>query len=744
MPAVDVLPECYSRVLNGGSEHTVATLRTVSSGSVATRAGRVVLALSVGAALVGPGVAIGVLTNRWLAIALAVLVVLGTAAIANRTARRLRGLAAMLDESERRYRALVEWLPLVTYRRAADDRHEWLDVSPRIDSLLGYSAEDWLGEHELFTRLLDSEDRERVLARDRSGGPVREEYRVHTRDGRLLWLRDESVAVRDGSGRPLYVQGCLLDISEQKAFDAEREAVRSAERIAVRRANEKQKRIDLLAEVSQVLGSPSHYERGVHSVANMVTRHIADWCIVSILDTEGELVPLAIAPAEPRSTREMRNEEHELVDEQEAQSVIETRAAQIGESRLCVPLVARERALGVLTLISTTSGRTCGSDDLAFAEDLAGRIAVALDNAQLCKEVEERADAARVLTYVADGVFLIDRSGVLRLWNPAAEAITGLEARTVVGRVATDVFPAWNRVAEEIPISESPDPAHPKTILLETPNGERWISISGVDFFGGTVYAFRDFTEERRLEQLKTEFVATASHELRTPLAAVYGAAQTLRRHDFALDEAGRERFVSLIAEEAERLNRIVNEILLANQLDSGRLDVTGEPFDALELVQRVAEGARAHIPPELTIEIVPPRSNATVPVDRDRVRQVLVNLVENAIKYSPDGGIVEIGLEAGDTRVRFWVKDNGLGIPRDEQARIFDKFYRLDPEMTRGVGGTGLGLYICSELVARMGGQISVESVLGEGSTFSFDLPCVQGVALRMPSGELPTAASA
>jgi len=706
--------------------------------------GRGVLALAVGAALVGPGVAIALVADRRVAVAVALLFVLGTAAIASRVAGRLRRSASGLDESESRYRALVEWLPLVTYRRASDGGHEWLDISPRIGPLLGYSADNWLGDDQLFTRILHPDDCQRIVARDQSSGPLRDEYRVHTRDGRLLWLRDESTIVRDGSGLPLYVQGCLLDITEQRAFEAEREDLRSAERDAVKRANEKQTRIDLLAEVSQLLASPSDHKRGVQSAATLLTHHIADWCIVSVLDTEGEVAPLAIAAAEPRSTRVVRDEEQGLIDGQVAKTVIETRAPEIGESRLCIPLVVRERALGALTLISTTSGRTYGSDDLAFAEDLAGRIAGALDNAELCKEVEERADAARVLTYVADGVFLIDRNGVIRLWNPAAEAITGLEASTIVGRVARDVFPAWSRLAEEIPISESPDPAHPKTTPLETPNGERWISISGVDFFGGTVYAFRDFTEERRLEELKAEFVATASHELRTPLAAVYGAAQTLKRHDFALDEAGRERFVSLIADESERLSRIVNEILLANQLDSGRVDITGEPFDPLDLAQRVAEGARAHVPPGLTIEIVPPKSNVTVTVDRDRVRQVLSNLVENAIKYSPDGGTVQIGLEAGETRIRFWVKDSGLGIPRDEQARIFDKFYRLDPGMTRGVGGTGLGLYICSELVERMGGQISVESDLGEGSTFSFDLPCGQPVALRTPTGELPTMVSA
>jgi signal transduction histidine kinase len=297
------------------------------------------------------------------------------------------------------------------------------------------------------------------------------------------------------------------------------------------------------------------------------------------------------------------------------------------------------------------------------------------------------------------------------------------------GRVNREGIRAVVEAVDSIPVSTSPAPGHPEVMIpIEIEHGERWIAISGVKFFGGTVYAFRDVTEGRQLEELKADFIATASHELRTPLAAVYGAAQTLLRHDFALDEAGRERFVSLIAEESERLGRIVNEILLANQLDSGRVDLGSEPFDPVELVERAVEAARAHAPPEISIEPVAPESVPFVAADRDKVRQVIVNLIENAMKYSPDGGRIEVGLQSGQSpeeeTVIFYVKDEGIGIPSNELARIFEKFYRLDPQMTRGVGGTGLGLYICSELVHRMGGNIWVESSEGQGSTFLLELP--------------------
>jgi two-component system phosphate regulon sensor histidine kinase PhoR len=301
----------------------------------------------------------------------------------------------------------------------------------------------------------------------------------------------------------------------------------------------------------------------------------------------------------------------------------------------------------------------------------------------------------------------------------------------VIGAQAADVIPDWQTLAERIPVGGA-EPVQPETVPLETEYGERWVSVSGVEFFDGTVYALRDLTETRRLEQLKAEFVATASHELRTPLAAVYGAAQTLRRHDFALDESGRERFVSLIVDESERLGRIVNDILLANQLDVGNLELRSELFDPGDLVERVVEAARAHAPSSITIEVAAGPPAPAIPSDRDRVRQVLVNLVENAIKYSPEGGRVEVGAVPDDRMVRFFVRDEGLGIPEDEQRRIFDKFYRLDPHMTAGVGGTGLGLYICNELVRRMGGRIWVESNEPQGSIFSFVIPAGESAPTR------------
>jgi two-component system phosphate regulon sensor histidine kinase PhoR len=228
----------------------------------------------------------------------------------------------------------------------------------------------------------------------------------------------------------------------------------------------------------------------------------------------------------------------------------------------------------------------------------------------------------------------------------------------------------------------------------------------------------------QRLAAQQMDFVATVSHELRTPLAAIYGAAVTIRRPDIQLEDEMRRRLLDVIADESDRLAQIVNDVLLASHLDSGQLQLDIGTVDATTLTDSVLGAARTHLPETITLELDAPADLPPVAADEQQLRQVLVNLVDNAVKYSPDGGLVEVRVEAADRKVRFLVSDRGLGIPPDEHDRIFEKFFRLDPNLTRGVGGTGLGLYICRELVLRMGGRIWVESEEGTGSTFAFELP--------------------
>jgi signal transduction histidine kinase len=226
----------------------------------------------------------------------------------------------------------------------------------------------------------------------------------------------------------------------------------------------------------------------------------------------------------------------------------------------------------------------------------------------------------------------------------------------------------------------------------------------------------------REFDRLKDEFIAVISHELRTPLTSVYGAALTLQKRD--VGEEMQNALLQIVSDEAGRLARLLDDALSASRLHADRETFEIAPIDGAEVARAVVEAARPRLTEGLELELVAPAAGPLVAADPDKLRQVLVNLTENAIKYSPDGRRIEVRVDRAGPAMRFSVRDEGIGIAPDEQARIFERFHRLDPNMTRGVGGTGLGLYICRELVQHMGGRIWVTSREGEGSTFAFDLP--------------------
>jgi two-component system, OmpR family, phosphate regulon sensor histidine kinase PhoR len=350
------------------------------------------------------------------------------------------------------------------------------------------------------------------------------------------------------------------------------------------------------------------------------------------------------------------------------------------------------------------------------------------------REAESRSDAARALAHVSDGVVLTDDEGRVRFWNPAAEKLTGIAEHGAAGRELAKLLPGWERLTRQPDALGGVGGAAVFPIQL---GHERWLSVTSVDFGEGVVYAIRDVTEERGLERLRSEFVATASHELRTPMTSISGAARTLLRRDTDLEPEQHRSLLEMIVEESDRLARIVDQILLASRIEAGELDVVAAPCDAREIVGSVLDTARLRAPRGIELVLDAPDDVSAVACDSDRLRQVLVNLVDNAIKYSPGGGEVRVELAESHDMLRFAVHDEGLGFDPARADELFERFRRLDPHLTYGIGGTGLGLYICRELVRRMGGSIWAHSEPGQGSSFVFELPlAVEGAEARQHFG--------
>src|SRR5256714_7701394 len=258
-------------------------------------------------------------------------------------------------------------------------------------------------------------------------------------------------------------------------------------------------------------------------------------------------------------------------------------------------------------------------------------------------------------------------------------------------------------------------------VPVEVAGRELWLSFVAVGRPEGVVYAFRDLTAERELEHAKSDFIATISHELRTPMTAVYGAARTLLRPELNLSHDQARALLEMIATQSERLAQITEEVLLARRLDRGEVTVERDRVDVAELARGTIDAMQPHLGVDVTLDA--PEA-ACAMGDRDRIQQILINLLDNAGKYSPEGGTISVSVGDDDGHVRLAVTDRGVGIAPTEQQAIFEKFYRVDPHLTQTPGGTGLGLYICRELAERMDGKIAVESESGHGSTFVLELP--------------------
>ena len=652
--------------------------------------------------------------------------------------------AQSMRESEARYRALADAMPQIVWTTGPDGKatyynRRWFEYT---------GLEPGPPQGDEWIRVVHPDDLGPTIERRRAtlqtGEVFEVEYRFKAADGSYHWHLGRAVSLRNRDGEIDFWVGTATDIDAQKRTEQSQ---------------------DFLLRAGLELARSLDYRRTLQAVAQLAVPEIADWCAIDLLEDEGTIRSLALAHADPAKVtfgrelqeryptsadddrgvaRVIRTREPELVTEISDEYLVAAAADELQldllrelglKSYMCVPLPTRDRVVGAITFVAAESGRRYEQRDLLLAEELARRAGTAIENAQLYRQVEERAQAARVLAAIGDGVVLIDAGGVIRLWNTAAEAITGVRREAVLGRRAANALPGLHQNLQRIPVTSSGNPATAQTVPIEIGDRELWLSISGVDYEDGIVYAFRDLTDERALEQIRQEFVATVSHELRTPLAAIYGSAVTLRREDLVLEPSLQDKLLEVIHEESSRLADIVNDLLLASQLDAGSLIVNIVHCDAVELARGVVDAARTHLPDAVTLELEDPKDQLPpVAADEGQLRQVLANLVDNAIKYSPGGGDVRITLEPVEGHLRFAVADRGLGIPASEQRRIFEKFYRVDPDMAGGIGGTGLGLYICRELVRRVNGRIWVEANDGRGSVFYVEIPFAQEATEAKP----------
>jgi PAS domain S-box-containing protein len=401
-------------------------------------------------------------------------------------------------------------------------------------------------------------------------------------------------------------------------------------------------------------------------------------------------------------------------------------------SFLAVPLLGTEGGLQGVLSVYARRPRSWREEEVEALSALAVNASAALSSAELYQRVAmEKERSVAILANIADGIVAVDREGRVVLWNAAAERMTGVTADAALGRTTLQVL---QRALESDDASDLGN----RLVSIHRHGVDVWLSLTQAIMrdpagaVSGRIFAFRDISEERVVEEMKSNFVAAVSHELRTPLTSIYGFAETLLRQDVLFGEEERRTFLGYIASESERLTGIVDQLLNVARLDTGDLRVNLAPTDVRAVVSDVvrraeqAPMANAH---SFVVEL--PDEPLDAEADREKLQQILANLVDNAVKFSPDGSKVIVGVRRADDHVEVRVSDEGIGIPEDEQRRIFTRFYRGESETSDRVGGTGLGLFIAHGLVAAMGGRIWVDSREGAGSSFTFALPLAQEPAV-------------
>ncbi|MCO6007407.1 PAS domain S-box protein [Actinoallomurus purpureus] len=581
--------------------------------------------------------------------------------------------------------------------------------NPAAERTFGWSADEMLGRPLRIVPEEHTAEHRAVLERVREGGHISFLTRRLHRDGRLLDIRAVVSAMQDEDGEFLGWVGLYRPVREDEAVQHQ-----TAERIRlVRRLN------DVVADLNAALESPAVLDRVTSGLIELTGADAAGFVVIEHATNTLRLVSMTGLPPRLRD------------------STADLRASLVGEllrsGRTVMLATSDTRSLGDLiwseleglhtiavgisnvqgspygALYALFSGRKAGHIELELLELFAGHAGVVLGNAMNYAEVvRQRRHERAVIEASADGIAVLDHDGVVQRWNLAAHQITGLATEDVIGRPLPFPLPA---------------PGGEPTIQLESGT---WLSVLHTEIEGHdeVVVDFRDVTEAKSLEEAKDLFLSMTSHELRTPITVVQGFAKTLVDRWEKLDDVDRRRAVATIADRADALGRLVDNLLYSRAVPDG-LSVTSEPFDLAGLLRGAAYGFRGvserHIVELRVADDLPPALGDSMATDI-----IVGQLLENAVKYSPDGGVITVRAEVADDVIAVTVEDDGIGIAADDRERVFERFVQGDAGDRRRFGGLGLGLYIVRRLARAQQGDVSAHPRADglEGTSMRFTLP--------------------
>jgi PAS domain S-box-containing protein len=616
-------------------------------------------------------------------------------------------------------RAFIEQGPLTIYINRPDAASSNIYMSPQLEAILGYRVQEWADDPNFFRKVLHPDDRDWVIAEQRrtrqAGEPFRAEYRMITRDGKVRWFLDETREISEREGEPGYRYGYLVEITKRKELE---EAVRQAEE-RYRQLVEQLPLaiyIDRLDELSSNVYTSPHIERMLGYPAEQW--RIEEDLFVRILHAEDRERVLN-AHERTRATGQPLRVEYRLIG-------ADGSVVWIRDEAVVVPDKSGKPFILQGFLLDITERKTA-EQALRESEAELGR------QKAYYQDLHELSPVA---------IVTLDPEEVVLSWNPAAEKLFGFTRDEAVGRPLDDLlFPTEALREESRAVREQADEEGLAHLIgrRRRKDGQRVdveiltvpLVVAGEQL--GYQVLYHDISELQRAREeaeaathAKSSFLATMSHEIRTPMNAVIGMGGLLLDTELTDEQRG---FAEVIRTSGEALLRIIDDILDFSKIEAGKLELEEHPLN----VRECAEGALDLV----ALSASDKEIELCCLVDRDvpeailgdptRLRQALGNLLANAVKFTDVGEVVltvsTAGGENGPRRLRFSIRDTGIGIPAERMHRLFESFSQVDASTTRRYGGTGLGLAISKRLAELMGGALSVESEEGSGSTFHFEI---------------------
>jgi PAS domain S-box-containing protein len=637
-----------------------------------------------------------------------------------RTLNERRQAVAGLREAESRYRALVEQLPLVTYIARVDAWSSSVFMSPQIETILGYPAQDWLDDPRFFPKVLHPDDRDRVLAQHadayKTGRPFSTQYRMIARDGRVVWFEDSVTIVNDAEGTPLQAQGFLLDITARKT--AELALSESGERFRT-----------LVANVPGVIFRCS--------IDN-------DWTMEFLSD---EIEELAGYPASDFIANNVRTFAS-LIHPEDAPLLTQEVEAAVAEER---PYTSEYRTLhrdGSTRHVVERGQAILGRDGEI---KLDGAI---FDVTERWTAENERLKLASIVESSDEAIMAATADGRLSSWNSGAERVFGYTADEIIGKPIAILAPpdkkdepnsffrqvmAGQAIAHHETVRRRKDGALIDVSFTFSPLRDASGAVIGASAIAHDITERRRAEAERErllleladqnerlreLDRLKDEFVALVSHELRTPLTSIRGYLELVLEEEAGTLTDEQRQFLGVVERNAHRLLALVGDLLFLAQVEAGKLSLEIGAVDLSAIAAESVETARPLAEDRditLTLATGP---LALIAGDRVRLAQLLDNLISNGVKFTPPGGRVDVRVKGQHGNATIEVRDTGMGIPTEEQHHLFERFFRTAKATEQAIPGTGLGLAISKAIVDAHGGQIAVASADGGGTTFRISLP--------------------